>query len=960
MSKLLAGHRYRRLVSLVLGAALAGGMLAAAPAAAAQGASLVKIVTPADGANINADKVPVTIQLLPGARPPTLQVLLDFKDVTARFHRTGHTAQAVLTPKDGLLTGNNVLTAKVTGPAGATSTDQVIFQAQGLLQTLAAATPTFRLQTRVITDYGTWDSGGPGPTYEVLVGDVPHTEPAIPASFNCGFGGEQRGVWVLTLSRKSLHQTSSVDKPLCTDKEAAALKTYLGGLPNTDMVIVNSLTNGGSGIPVKGLGDALAKIGAVAAEFNGIGETGDGTITWSVEGIPGLPAGQAYQTGSNLFAEATVDLGEPTPASINATLVQDNYANYTLAMRDYVTFDIPGTDGSITVGGHTYPSPALPDPANFAGGYHVLVLDRRTLSVISDKLYETAKFNSGAGPDQAAMANDLTTLASSSGESVLVLVASVINPMDFGQQTGIAAPTIAQALAPFGGTPDVIDTPNKPPYALVGAISPPAAYGLRRIDAPEASPTINAGATGELDGVLQRGTRGMWYSPAGWNAPAIIDINGQQQVTAQNYGLYQVIGQAPTPWPVPVPPGQPDHAGELAAYQYLSDQACSGCKHDLRSYYASEEATISTWQTVIESAQNPGSYTNPDTRVTTPISQDQFTTVKGNKTCNPTCGLLGELQDVFTVDGLRDSMHMLLSDSNQMAQPTLTDAYNDVAATIKPPSSSQVGTAVYDILELLQAVVDIASLGAQGHGPAAEEPEENGISEGIGLVAALVEASNDLTDDSNGALQDQLQTTVGNLGQQAKDNFAASLTGLDETFAEIFSDWGRLSAVADGLRNHPGQWDISGEEGQIVTAMTNAMKIGYYRALIPLVYSAEEGANVPSPDPKKWCAPDTACFLDGSETHNHEPYVLGSSAYSYPVNDPTNGFAVRYHMVIVGKTPIFLKGEGANDPFPPALMSDLTSNGYYPGWLFLRFPFARTICPAGYLDPFQCYDDLHP
>jgi hypothetical protein len=256
-----------------------------------------------------------------------------------------------------------------------------------------------------------------------------------------------------------------------------------------------------------------------------------------------------------------------------------------------------------------------------------------------------------------------------------------------------------------------------------------------------------------------------------------------------------------------------------------------------------------------------------------------------------------------------------------------------------------VKSGIYDTLEIVQAVVDAVA------------PEAEGVSEVIGLVAALDGAANDLTTDSGGALEDQLQTTVTNLGTQAADGFGASLTGLDETFNYIFSDWRRLSAVAGGIVNQPGQWDVAANEGQAVTAMTNAATIGYYRALIPLVYSAEVGQALPSPDPAKWCAPDTVCELVGGI---HGSYMLGSSAYSYPANDAAHGFAPGYNMVIVGKTPLFdatTLGIGIpNDPFPPTLMSDVTSKGYYyPGWFFQRFPFARIICPPSPdSDPSTC------
>jgi hypothetical protein len=950
MSSPQSGRWYRRLVSLVAGVALVSGMLGAVPAMAARGGSLVQIVSPADGAVINAATVPVTIQLQPTARPPSLRVMLDFRDVTARFHRHGHTAQAVLGTKDGLVTGNNVITATVTGPAGSQSAAQVIFQANtGVVTGPAPTPPTFSLQTRVISDKAAPGSGG---DYEVRIGDIPHYEPLpLPAALTCGnnpLAPAIAGVWVLALHRQNLDQDSSVDLPLCSAKDTAALGTYLGGLPDTDMVIVNLIGTGSGccGPTGKGLGDAMAKIGAVKAEFEAYGrDHKNGTTVFSVWGIPGLPPGQAYQAISGYRDELNVAVGSPTAASINATLIPDNNGNYTLDMRDYVTFDLGPGNGTITVGGHTYPVPP-PGENISAAGFHVLVLDRQTLAVVSDNFYQTAQPDSlEPGPDDAAMANDLSGL----GEGDLVLVDSVGNPMKFGQQS-VDAPTVAQALALFGGTPDVINSgANQPryanwPHALVGALSPPAAYGLRPIDAPEASPVIRDGETGQLQGVLQRGTRGMWYSPASWNAPVVLDINGvQQPPTTSNYGLFSTLAQPATPWPVPVPSG-PDHDGQLAAYQYLSQQACTGCNQDIRAFYSAQEETIQTWQAVIKNTTYPS---NPP-----PFTQDQFNAVKNELVGPNVASSIGELGDVLLVDGLRDSMHTLLSDSNQMAQPALTAAYNDVKATIAPPPSTAVGSAIYDIIEVVQAVTDIS---------AALEQEVPGLSEVLGLVASIVGGVNDLTDDPNGAREDQLGTTVANLGQQAAADFAASLTSLDETFADIFGDYGRLSVVADGLQNHPGSWDTSGKEGALVTTMTNAMKIGFYRALIPIVYSALETPDLPTSDPAEFCAPPDAsilCPFNPFSTDNNQPYVEGTSAYTYPVNEPVNGWPPRFDMTVVGKTPVaYLQhdaSEHGTDPFPAVLMNDLTNAGYYPGWFFRRFPLTRHLCKRGDFDPPDC------
>jgi hypothetical protein len=424
MSTRLSGRRYRRLVSVMVGAALAGAMLSAAPALAAGGAAakpgsggLVQIVSPADGAVNNANTVPVTIQLQPSAQPPSLKVMLDFQDVTARFQRTGgHTFQAVLGAGDGLVDGNNVLTATVNGPAHSQSTGQVIFQAKasGLLGGPAAAPPTFPLQTRVVTTA----PAEPGDHFEVTVGKVTHPAPAPPA-WSC-----PTGVWVLVLGRGTLNQDNSnvgsADYPLCTTADAKALGTVLAGIPDTDMVIVNSLHHSGTGPTVlNNLGtDALSKIGAVAAEFNGLNIDDN---AFSVEGIPGLPQGQAYQVGDPVDSEQSVAAGSPTAASINATLAQDNHANYALAMWDYATYHIDA-GGTVTIKGNVIPVPASRAPG-FQGGFHVVVVDRRTLSVQSNTLYET---NSGdAISEQVRMAADLAFL----GEGSLVFLATVGNPV---------------------------------------------------------------------------------------------------------------------------------------------------------------------------------------------------------------------------------------------------------------------------------------------------------------------------------------------------------------------------------------------------------------------------------------------------------------------------------------------------------------------------------------------------
>ncbi|MGH3235566.1 MAG: hypothetical protein ACRDOH_20410 [Streptosporangiaceae bacterium] len=896
----------------MLASLVAACALLASPALASSGGGLVQITAPAGGAVLGAARVPVTVRLAAPAVPSSLRVLLDFRDVTSRFTRHGRTYEATLTAADGLLSGANVVTASVSGPGGARSAAQVIFRvtAGGLLAGQAGAPPTFSLQTRVVT----YSPAEPGDHFAVKVGDTTHPAPAAPA-WACG-----TGAWVLALNRQSLDVASSEDYPLCSDRDVTALGAVLSHIPAADLVIVNTLYHGGSAPPIKGLGSrALARIGAIGPEFDPLSL---GYEAFSVEGIAGLPAGQAYQVGVTLDAEDVAEAGLPSPASINATLAVDNNGNYSPVMRDDVAFDLR-PDGSITAGGQTYPVPQL--PGGLTGGFHVVVLDRRTLGVISDRVYATAGDSGYDLAGQLAMADDLTKLAADSGESVLVLVDAVGDPMHYGQAP-VAGPTLAQALAPFGATPDVVDgNPYaNPRYALVGAVSPPPGYGQPRFGAPETSATIHAGATGELTGVLQRGTRGMWYGPAAWNASYVADVDGvKQPPTTVNYALYSLLAQVPVPWPVPAASG-PGHAGQQAAYQYLSNYACTGCGNDIRAYYSSETETIQTWLTAIRAATYPDG--------STLFTQAQFDAVQSQ--------LVTELGDIYLVDGLREDMHNLLSDTNQLLQPALTAAYQDVRSTIKADNGARVISVIYQIVQTVAAL--------------AAPVEELGPA--LGVAAALLADATALADDPDGAPLNQLQTTVASLGQQAAAGFAAGLTGLDQTFGAIFSDWGRLAAVADGLKNHPADWDIAGKEGKVVTAMTNAMKISYYAALIPLVYETDEAQNLHSSDPAQWCS--DGAYDSGCPFAPPDGYALGTSAYTYLVHDPTHGWENRYHMIVVGQIPItgiYQDRVYGNVPFPSALMSDLTAAGEYPGWFFDRFPFTRLVC-APSKDPDDCVE----
>jgi hypothetical protein len=469
-------------------------------------------------------------------------------------------------------------------------------------------------------------------------------------------------------------------------------------------------------------------------------------------------------------------------------------------------------------------------------------------------------------------------------------------------------PTIPQALVPFGASPNLIDDlATTPRYALVGAIGSGPSF-----TAPEASPELDPNWTGELQGVLVPGRQGMWYGPAANNAPVQRTINGQKQPpTILNFGLFQAISPGITgSWPVP----RPGDTGQEAAYTALSQATC-GCA-DLRSQYDAPSNNISTWKTALKSATYPTPAPPDYTRADFDAVQAQLVT---------------ELTDVYLVDGLKSQSFQVASDANQTLGPALTRAYQQVRSMIPvagpTPVRSMAAALINDIGIVVSAVPDVGSP--------------------LGALAALMSQAVAGTTDPNGALYAQLQTTVDDLAQQAADGYSASLTSLSETFHLIVSDWPKLSFVADGINRHPSDWVVT-DIGQYVTAITAATTLGAFERLVPLVYGAFEAQAANTDKVSEWCPKEDL----GKHVCIFSPdYTPGVSFMSYPVHDPSHGYAAAYDNIAVGQAPVITTNPElpewyASPPLGKTLLDTMQADGLNPALLFLRWPLPRQVCPG--------------
>ena len=329
----------------------------------------------------------------------------------------------------------------------------------------AAVQATFPVRTRVVAA----SPPGPGDRLEVTVGVRTHVAPSAPP-WAC-----PTGVWVLVLDRSSLEESGSGIYPLCTEADAAALGTLLKPVPSSKIVILNSLnhTPGVESRTLPGLGKALAEIGVRQADFAAVDLA---TTAFSVYGIPGLSAGQAFTGRGSATAEAHVPVGSATGASINGELIRDNHANFALTLADYRLYNI-AADGAITLDGHVYPVPAK--PAGFKGGFHLLVVERQSLEPVSDILYAT----NDSPAAQYRMRTDLANLAATGGDTVMIFLASVGDPVGGAQLPSRPAnlPKGCQGSAPF--TVTCTFKPTKPGDAgSQQAFLVPASFGQYPLD----------------------------------------------------------------------------------------------------------------------------------------------------------------------------------------------------------------------------------------------------------------------------------------------------------------------------------------------------------------------------------------------------------------------------------------------------------------------------------------------
>lgn len=778
----------------------------------------------------------------------------------------------------------------------------------------------------------------------------PATDPMrtiIPVHFNVSTGditvgsktycGVNPGFHLLALQRQPdnshLDAPETVSDQNYTDAASvtSALQTILQK-PGNPMVMVNAVGN--YGFRISDVAEALTNFGAYP-------DLAQATVTapFIFVGIGGGQPNTALQRG---FSTRELD----------GYLAQDANTNYAFIRTDYVRYDIT-TDGTIKIGNKSYKVAAATNKQNCdaaaSDSFHLLVVDREFPDgVVADNAYCTRQNPSSL----QLMVNDLAGMMSKGEVGELFFIVTNGHPIptdwNFGTDGDARVYPLAQQIAKLGGYWEtmVYLTPNDT-CSLVGAPPPPSYVTGARERARESStvyPAFKNGKTptGELHGVLSRG-RGNWYSPLNADSSGLV-----------NLGLYEILAPAPTSFP------QFTGDDQLTEFQNINQTLCQA-DNCIRNAYANLNAALENFQTQLGNMR-----------------------ASGNKDCNdsnnaglPFCmvraQLLTELAYAINIQNFYGNVNGLWSASGTVTIFSSLSAYNDVKATIPAPPTAGSPSLVRPLVNFfLNLATNIPVVG-----------------EAFGVADTAFNLGMDLATDQQGNKTVDLTSTIGQLQQQAIDQFTAEGDTTGTLFQIVLQDYGKLSTLSSylvggsGDPSSPWYWGTT-TTAQMLSQMQTAVKQAAYQNVMAAAYAIGkylpsfhgncEGSGPGFPQPQwgetpvylqQWSYAVESFEFKGCQagvTPLTQPFNsdIGYIPYTYPAdpanpyaNDPRTGTILADYGwlgISLQTSPADGGSAGAYNPPAQSLLSNLFTRasqgglGVYRPAFFEGWPFAYINC----------------
>jgi hypothetical protein len=681
------------------------------------------------------------------------------------------------------------------------------------------------------------------------------------------------GLQILAVDASSLAATQETF-PTDSGSTFDGIKSFLAAVQPGEIVIISSTQS--SGTYNKELSALLAG-DATNPGFGGNSEIGNLPAAFAYTFI-GMK-GNKYDNGYTLARDP----------NYTGYFVPDSKGYYRYFQPDFVKFQIkdPENAATITVGDNVYTAPPLLNGAQ--GGFHVLILDRFTLTPFLDgngqpfnRTYATGSV-AFARSEAERMATDLQNVANIQFEGVLFFISSIGQPAYYqpdsaiirvmnsnattnhgnititclsdsgsttvssgqfvighyadmnvsvscpadyanydsfswthtgsGDHATLAAQTPNNTIRPtslpsviewLGGNPSVIaNLGASDTYALAGGRTPDYDKAPAFPSVESSSLLMPEAPAGAIRGVLHRNNRGI-YEPltSDFDLSAPID-----------YELYTRAWQDPIPWPVPT------NADEQKAYQCISQVvSCShlqDCQNeDVRASYVNQLEVISELATYV--SELPYEPTRQGC-TEADFSADAFLTVRDQ--------LHAEFQGVDRVRQLRNQVQEMLVESASTAQGYLHDIAQQIKDDVKPADTSPV---VINILKALGGVAQIAS--------AAIPSAQVAATAVTGVIGAALNASASLASTAPNTIDGRVDTTVGELSDEADKNFVATSDAVGVMIQNLLIDWGKIEFVSSRIGSNAQGWVWNFDDATRDT-LALAVRRHYYQRLMPIPYA---------------------------------------------------------------------------------------------------------------------------
>ena len=814
--------------------------------------------SPGFGGTVTGSSITVAVQVSLQENTASLQVKLNGQDISSRLHSSSCNAnsctmQGTVATQDGLKKGQNLLSASVSGLAGAAgSVQRSTFDYQVEASTgdggntiqyyepvsLGMRAANIGEPYFSITTGSTMNVADPVQSFPTLkdasgIISIPYPDAAYGTSCSTV-------LQAIALNR----QAPSVQETTACGSSVAEVESNLNSslgrsLSTSDLVI---------------LGTTPGSVAPSGLDTSSLGGTNYSKVPsnlypqeYSMIGVPGATAGSAHESYSvPPGAEAPIEYH----AGLNGTLMSDPNGNYNYVPSGDVSFQVTSNASSSIQFSSPQYSAQYTAPPSTGGAFWLFVIEREHLVPIN---LPSAGWTNCTGPTSQACGGIFSV---ADGGAALAQALASISPQDMiflvAQGCPYATPygtePLAAAIPQLGASGYSLFALNPQfntcAFSLVSVNDGKHTNVLTTPAALSANQNSAQGQTGSIHGYLALTNSGL-YDVAGKDQVAAVDTSLSPTV---DYTFEQTASAQRVDWPLT------DTPGHLAAYHDISYQLLTDPSieetgsylYDVRYFYTSQSGKAGNLTSLIDSrlsskANNPV-VQSPWDKTATP--QD-FADAKSE--------ILGELQALNSSMGYltgndgNSGVKGILNDSTTGIFTNIFATASDISADAANADSQTVDASGSNFTNMATGLVSIA-----GSIAGVEFPE---IGAFLGVMSTAASTGSAASASAPGSIpgpQSPYDVTLGELVNGASTYVQNLMFGFNGAVDNIFSDPGKLATIDALTSDSDSAWNFANLS--VSTALTNSIEAGAARSMwldvMPGLYGVRQttGNSQTNPD----------------------------------------------------------------------------------------------------------------